>query len=65
MEIVTLLMDFNIGSLILLVIFILDYLNILKMFRHKLEKLSKKYEQISYEGKLNMPINDQNRIIPI
>ena len=48
-----------------LVIFILDYFHIFKKFRDKLEKLFEKYEEISYEGKLNFAINDQNRIIPI
>ena len=48
-----------------LIIFILDYFNIFKDFRDKLEKLFKKYEEISYEGKLGIVVNDQNRIIPI
>ena len=48
-----------------LVIFILDYLNIFKNIRNKIEKLFDKYEKISYEGKLDMVINDKNRIIPI
>ena len=48
-----------------LVIFILDYLNIFKNVRDNLEKLFEKYEKISYEGKLNTIVNDQDRIIPI
>lgn len=50
-----------------LIIFILDYLNIFKNIRDKINKLFLKYEEISYEGKLNLdlPINDKNRIIPI
>ena len=48
-----------------LIIFILDYFHIFKDFRDKLEKLFEKYEEISYEGKLGIVINDQNRIIPI
>lgn len=48
-----------------LIIFILDYFHIFKNFRDKLEKLFEKYEEISYEGKLNLVVNDQKRIIPI
>ena len=51
--------------LIGLIIFILDYFHLFKDFRDKLEKLFEKYEEISYEGKLGIVVNDQKRIIPI